>query len=314
MKRILISFFLLVSIIAICVGCSKAGQGEYALTIDGDKISIGEYKMYLNEQKKSFEAEGGEDIWDADFDGVSAEKVAKENAINSIVLVKAAVKQAKELGISLDEAEMELVGEESQKIYDNYTDEEKAEIGLEYDEIYNIIEENHIQQKVFEFVTDGLEISPSEMESYIEDYYKENLMSYRRVWAKFVHKANDEAGQKEMAEIQAALWNGDGFDNVVNGASEVELVSGMFSDEILEKLFSYNEGDITEKIEVNNNSYIFYITRVDDSKKDELKSSLEESYTLQKKQEIYNTQNKSWTASTQIEKNIEVWDSIEIIK
>ena len=107
MKRFISA--ILVSIIALISlsGCLGNG-GDYVAEIGGTKISRGEFMVYLIEQKKNFEEQGGSDIWGADFDGVSAIEVAKQNALDSITMVKSAVKQTDSLGIKLDEKDIKL--------------------------------------------------------------------------------------------------------------------------------------------------------------------------------------------------------------
>ena len=76
-------------------GCSgKTDGGSYVVSIDGSQVSVNEYMIYLRETVKSFEAIGGEDIWETDFDGRNAFDVARENAMNSLVMVKLSVAQA----------------------------------------------------------------------------------------------------------------------------------------------------------------------------------------------------------------------------
>ena len=75
MKRFISA--ILVTIIALISlsGCLGKG-GDYVAEIGNTKIRRGEFMVYLIEQKKNFEEQGGSDIWEADFDGVSAIEVA----------------------------------------------------------------------------------------------------------------------------------------------------------------------------------------------------------------------------------------------
>ena len=122
----------------IFTGCSFSN--DYVIKIGNDKISRGEYLVYLMEQKKSFEQQGGTDIWEADFDGVSAEEVAKQNAVNTIVMVKTAVKQTKELGITLTEDDKKGIEAQTTELLNDFKPEDLKNLDLNKEKIYHIME------------------------------------------------------------------------------------------------------------------------------------------------------------------------------
>ncbi|MBS7112932.1 MAG: SurA N-terminal domain-containing protein [Ruminococcus sp.] len=169
MKRFISA--ILVSIIALISlsGCLGNG-GDYVAEIGGTKISRGEFMVYLIEQKKNFEEQGGSDIWGADFDGVSAIEVAKQNALDSITMVKSAVKQTDSLGIKLDEKDISDVDNQTKNLMSEFSSEELNELSLDYDKIHSILEESALQGKVYNYVTSNYVVNSDEMSKYIEEY------------------------------------------------------------------------------------------------------------------------------------------------
>ena len=72
-----------------------------------------EFLLYLYEQENIFEDIGGIDIWDTNFDGIPARDVAKNNAVNSIIVLKTSVYQAKNLNIALNNNDVKKYKKES---------------------------------------------------------------------------------------------------------------------------------------------------------------------------------------------------------
>ena len=99
-KIVLIIIFslIIIGLAAFAIFSLKGFNDGYAIKIGDDiKVSPGEYMVYLYEQKKHFEETGGADIWETDIDGVLAEDLAKQNAIDTVIDVKVATCQADKL-------------------------------------------------------------------------------------------------------------------------------------------------------------------------------------------------------------------------
>ena len=201
MKRFISA--ILVTIIALISlsGCLGKG-GDYVAEIGNTKISRGEFMVYLIEQKKNFEEQGGSDIWEADFDGVSAIEVAKQNALDSITMVKSAVKQTDSLGIKLDEKDISDIDNQTKSLMSEFSSEELTELSLDYDKIHSILEESALQSKVYDYVTSNYVVNSDEMNKYIEEYKKKNAGEFNMTDADIVrapffkHHINEIIGNR----------------------------------------------------------------------------------------------------------------------
>lgn len=71
----------------------------WAVKINDKTVSREEFNIYLYETQKSFESLGGEDIWETDFDGRSAETVAKENTLSTLTFVKLTAERAENMEV-----------------------------------------------------------------------------------------------------------------------------------------------------------------------------------------------------------------------
>ena len=316
---------LLLSII-LCLTCFCAcstGTSDYVLTINGSRISRGEYMVYLHEQKKSFEERGGVDIWEADFDGTSAQEVAKQNAINSLTLVKAALAQAEELNVEIGRADMEEIIAESDQLYEDIGQEKAENMDITREDIQAIVEESHIQQKVYDLVTEGVEINEDDFEAYFNEHYNSEIASYNDITIQQIYFPSDpddstayyDEAVAAMGEINAGV----DFQQVQEKYSHSEsrepylLEDGMYDDSIEEELYHLPEGGVSGVLEGANGYYIFRVTDIVSADIQAVREGLRAEYVREKKMEIYQAQNEQWQSDMTVEKNDAVYNSISIM-
>lgn len=300
-------------------------DNSYVFKINDEKISQSEYKVYLYEQEKFFEEEGGIDIWETNFDGVPAEDVAKENAINSIVAVKSALAQADNFNITLSEDELIAVREDADKFYSELGPELADKFDVTPDDIYKIIEEGQIQKKVFDYVTNGFEISEAEISSYFNDYYNSNKSDLTDVKIKYIFKpfkkdkSDFESVYAEMQKIHSLSENGSDFDYLINEYSEssekgaIDMKKGKFEKDVETAVYAIDkENTTTDVITTETGFYIVKVLDITTPNISELKETVKNDYVQKKKQEIYQSQSEKWSSNFSIEKNNEVFSSITI--
>lgn len=312
MKKI---FCMLLTIILLMSGCSVKGT-EWVLNINNKKVSKAEFLVYLQEQRRSFEAQGGQDIWEIDFDGVSAWEVAKQNAANSVTIVKLALEHAKSLGVDTNVSPQQ-VKEQADELYNSFTQQEIQEMGITKEMINEIIKEGNIQSMVYNAITQNYQPNPEQVEQYCQSYYKENIDMYKNVSLEAI--IIDKTVENSLDKINTAytlLQQGKDFKQVQQEYSLAEnknmfmLSADMYNKDITNRLYALNEGEITPALEYENSYYIFKADVVDTISYESVKDDLAEEYTENKKLEIYQEQNNHWNAEAEIVKNAEVWDSI----
>lgn len=315
MKKIIILILAL-----ILTGC--IGTDNYVVKIGNDKISRGEYLVYLMEQKKSFEEQGGSDIWEADFDGVSAEEVAKQNAVNTLVMVKTAVKQTKELGITLSDEDVKNVETQTDELLNDFTAEDLENLDLDRDKIYKIMEEVALQQKVYSYVTDSYTVNEQEFNEYLNQYYEEHKSNFTTYMIKEIFLQPDTEGTENKDKIIAAydkITKGTDFDTILSEISPessneaVELDTSLYTENTLQQIYSHSKGD-TFLVDDVDGYHIFELDDVVNSSIESIEPEIREQYIINKKQSIYQTQNDSWQGDVNVEKNDEVWSNISIVK
>jgi len=313
MKKIITAFFCFVFIILGFISYYYINN-NYALKIDKEKISANEYKIYLYEQIKIFKEKGGEDIWETDFDGVSAEDVAKQNAINSIVLVKTAVKQSKELNININNNDINNIKKESDSLFNELNSNIKNN-NISKKEVENVITESYIQKKVYQFVTDGFVTSNADFEAYFNNYYEENKKQLNKVDIRYIFiSADDENAEQEIEQIYEKILLGESFEQLQStysqGENNILNVNNLLDTAVEDAAYSLNENEVSNIIRTNDGFYIIKVIKVDTPDLDTLRKDVEKYYIQKKKQEIYQNQSNSWSSNINIEKNEKLINSI----
>lgn len=336
--------FVAAAALTLLCGCS-AVNNNWILSINGNKIDKSEYMVYLYEQVKAFEETGGSDIWGADFDGVSAQDVAKQNAANSLLRAKLAVQEAPNLGVSStpDEAAVE---KDAKALYDEISADTLKRIdldGVTLDMCKNIIRDGMVQKDVYGAVTDSYEINRQEFEDYLKEEYDKDIALYKNVTVKAIVIAKDpdaapiegkapaideysntikkEITLKGRERVDAAyklLQQGEQFGQVQYDYSEdpdrreFVLNDDMYDENVRAKIYALNKGEYTDIIEYDGAYYIFYAKEAYQTDMTEISDELEARYIAEKKDEIYRAQNDSWVNAAEIKRNTPVWDGIEI--
>ena len=318
MKRVI--FAILVTIIALISlsGCLGKG-GDYVAEIGNTKISRGEFMVYLIEQKKNFEEQGGSDIWEADFDGVSAIEVAKQNALDSITMVKSAVKQTDSLGIKLDEKDISDIDNQTKSLMSEFSSEELTELSLDYDKIHSILEESALQSKVYDYVTSNYVVNSDEMNKYIEEYKKKNAGEFNTYTVQELFVQGDvEGSNQNYTKAQDAynkIKNGADFSSVAKEISpdlntnSKTLDINLYGEDVLQSIYKTAKGNVTF-ISATDGYYIFKVNDITPTDNTDKIKELENQYTESKKQQIYQAQITQWSGNTSVKKNEDVWNSI----
>lgn len=318
MKRFI--FAILVTIIALISlsGCLGKG-GDYVAEIGNTKISRGEFMVYLIEQKKNFEEQGGSDIWEADFDGVSAIEVAKQNALDSITMVKSAVKQTDSLGIKLDEKDISDIDNQTKSLMSEFSSEELTELSLDYDKIHSILEESALQSKVYDYVTSNYVVNSDEMNKYIEEYKKKNAGEFNTYTVQELFVQGDvEGSNQNYTKAQDAynkIKNGADFSSVTKEISpdldtnSKTLDINLYGEDVLQSIYKTAKGNVTF-ISATDGYYIFKVNDITPTDNADKIKELENQYTESKKQQIYQAQITQWSGNTSVKKNEDVWNSI----
>lgn len=328
MKKQLIHIIVFLVLFLITVsGCLNRNQNDYIATVEGEKISLEEFKVYLYIAQQEFEKLGDEDIWDTSFEaGLTAEEAAKERALDSLVHVKISTKQAKRLNISLTEEQKEQAKLDAFNFLNSLTDSQLQNIAITEDKMLKIMEEKAIYKEVYEEVTKNFEISEKDFQNSYKAYIskKDNLNALKLdIEYIFISPVSTDKAQQNILnqakEVLQKAKEGKDFKQLVDeysNSNEIIINSGKETIEkgkYIEKLedvaFNLKQGEVSDLIIVDSDYYIIKLNnRIESSIKEEYRNK----YIKQKKDEIFEQEYSNWKTK-EPEKNMELWNSIKKI-
>lgn len=163
-KKIISILIIAISVLVVVVGLAlrhTSYETDYIATLNGEAIPLNEYKVYLREQIIIFEHIGGTDIWKADFDGIPATEVAKQNALDSIVLVKVTNKQALSLNVQLTDEDKQDALINAETLYESLSIEEREH--TDFNTVLTIMEESILKEKVSTELTQNYNLEERSM-------------------------------------------------------------------------------------------------------------------------------------------------------
>lgn len=328
MKKQLIHIIVFLILFLITVsGCLNRNQNDYIATVEGEKISLEEFKVYLYIAQQEFEKLGDEDIWDTSFEaGLTAEEAAKERALDSLVHVKISTKQAKRLNISLTEEQKEQAKLDASSFLNSLTDSQLQNISITEDKMLKIMEEKAIYKEVYEEVTKNFEISEKDFQNSYKAYIskKDNLNALKLdIEYIFISPVSTDKAQQDILnqakEVLQKAKEGKDFKQLIDEYSksnEIIIDSGKETIEkgrYIEKLediaFNLKQGEVSDLIIVDSD---YYIIKLNDRIESSIKEEYRNKYIKQKKDEIFEQEYSNWKTK-EPEKNMELWNSIKKI-
>lgn len=301
MKKIKNIFLALCAALLVFCGCSaENGSGDWLIKIDGKSVSRMEYLIYLKETVQNYELIGGDDIWDTDFDGRTAEDVAKESAFNSLVAVKIAIEKADKYSASLSETDESRAEMEALQMSQNAGEEKDSEF---YKTALNVVKEKYLYNYVKENLTKSIKIASAQTDAFCN----ENRDKYRRNLEYIQGKAYYF---DTTEEAQNYAQTGKGTENAVYS----EDLSGTWQ-EIKEK-FSMDENTDKENIlgpfETEEGYAIINIENIKAADEKTVEETMRSDYESSVKSQYFADEANKWLQNTDIKTNEKMWNEIKI--
>lgn len=301
MKKIKNIFLALCAALLVFCGCSvENGSGDWLIKIDGKSVSRMEYLIYLKETVQNYELIGGDDIWDTDFDGRTAEDVAKESAFNSLVAVKIAIEKADKYSASLSETDESRAEMEALQMSQNAGEEKDSEF---YKTALNVVKEKYLYNYVKENLTKSIKIASAQTDAFCN----ENRDKYRRNLEYIQGKAYYF---DTTEEAQNYAQTGEGTENAVYS----EDLSGTWQ-EIKEK-FSMDENTDKESIlgpfETEEGYAIINIENTKATDEKTVEETMRSDYESSVKSQYFADEANKWLQNADIKTNEKMWNEIKI--
>lgn len=321
-KALILSSLLCIS----SVGCSsKLNDSDIVAKVNGNNITVKQFKQTLDLYKESLESMYGNTIWDTEVEaGVKYKDKFKDIMIDQMIDIQAVCQQAKKDGLVPSKEEVDKSFEELKKDIDADKDYKKKleEMGVDDTYLRSQQEQDLILQKYKENFDKSVKITDEEMKKYYEehkkDYYKDEVKASHILIStvddngKEVSEAKKKEAKKKAEEVLKKAKSGEEFSELAKEYSDDKgsasqggdlgyISKGQMVKPFEDAAFSLKPGEISGLVETEYGYHIIKVyDKVDkqltfDEVKDEVKNTLIENKYTESIKEI--------TKKAKVEKN-----------
>lgn len=297
--------------------CSQNHSEETILTINDRKISKAEFMVYLYETADQFNSIGGDDIWETEFDGQTAESLVKERTLESIQNIILTGEQAKQYHISLTEEEKALAKTQAVQQFDALSKERKDHGGITLKTITTILEDTLLYHKVFAEVTKDFQLSQADFQAYQKQYRSEYEKRYQPITVGTILVNNLETAQKVVEQAREGTDFQKLFDTYE--LDEMEKEKGVYMETYLGHLeesfgipLDLKEGEVSEPLETAEGFFVVKMMKRGVLEEEQLLQLMETEYTASKKESLFQTEFQQWVKNAMLERNDELYQSITL--
>ncbi len=166
---IYLSSLILIAVVvfAVIINLSINEMNRYVIKVNGEKITLDEFKVYMKVVKKEFEARAGasdpeaiKDMWEP-VEGSNPVKTVRQNAFDMVVEVTVSEQRAKELGIQLTEEE---VGMLEKKIRNEGTVDK---FDIPEKDLLLVVKGLAVNSKLSNYITRDAAVTEQELDQYL---------------------------------------------------------------------------------------------------------------------------------------------------
>ncbi len=292
-------------------GDKKEEKKPEFIVINDEEVSVDEFYIYFMETVKNFEEIGGYDIWETDFDGRDALDVAKDSALNSMLMVKISAQKAGELDISVSEKEAAENREQVSDFLKKYGIEQTNENKLLMEKVLN---DETLYSKMKQYVIKDYKISEAEYRVYCESYYESAAAGLRYISLDGIFCQSEN----KINEAHKKILAGEDFYSVQKEYNDYEMSNGDtkmtmnqselendFGDDII-----LENGFVSNPIETDEGHAIFRVSEINEGSEDEIINKLRDDYTNSVWQDIFTRELDKWQKESVIYINDETWGNI----
>ena len=318
MKKKLKSLIGLVLAGALCLtGCggSAAFTDEAVMKIDGHEIMKSEYMVYLYTTTMSFVTAAGEDVWNMDFDGQTADELVEERTISTIQSVIAAKEYAEANGIVLTDEQKAEATAAAEQFLSGISESDLAKMGVDAAKLQPMMEDSYLYTLVYDAIAAECEVDASDLETYYQENRERLQFEYASLDLQTIllddpAKAEEAAERAKAGEDMTKLFQ----EYDVDPAEQNGGVMNVFQ-AYLQSRFGLTEeleaGDVAGPLQYGDNYFVMKVTAktvpmdvdVKVLAENEFRTEVQASYTEARLAELAKGQ--------KVEKIESVWNALE---
>ena len=186
-------------------GCGSTSDftEEAVLKIDGQEIMKSEYMVHLYTTSMELVSAGGEDVWNMDFEGQTADELVEEHTIRTLQGLVAAKKYAAENGITLTEEKKAEAKTSAEAFLSSVAKEDLNKMGMDQEKMTAVMEDSYLYAEVYQAVSEGYEVPEAEIDAFFTEN-KDGLMEKFQLLKVNSIVVDDQKAAEEVMEKATA--------------------------------------------------------------------------------------------------------------
>lgn len=274
---------------------------NHVFSINGDKCSKEEARLYLCNYQNIYGYAYGMNLWEYDFsqmeEGSTLEDYVKDVTLSELVNIMCMEQLAKQQEIALTEEELEKVTKAAEEYYETLSKEERSYIGVDKTKLRTYYEKYALAQKIYRTLTQGINEEVSDDEA--------RVVRIQQIFVK---------SQEVAIEVQKKLEGKEKFENLAStyneaGVIEKHLARGEYIAAVDNVVFRLDNDEVSEMI-VTEEGYYFIkcINKFDEELTEENKKNI----VVKRRKEQFDDKYTEFINASLFELNEKVWEDIKV--
>lgn len=284
----------------IVIDMNSVGR-NHVFSINGDKCSKEEARLYLCNYQNIYGYAYGMNLWDYDYSqmeaGSTLEDYVKDVTLTELVNIMCMEQLAKQQEITLTEEELAKVAKVAEEYYESLSKEERSYIGIDKTRLKKYYEKYALAQKLYRTLTQGINEEVSDDEARVI-----------RIQQIFV-KSEDVALQ-----VQQKLDSNEKFESLAStyneaGVIERNLARGEYDKVVDEVVFRLDNNEVSGMITTEEGYYfIKCINKFDEELTEENKKNI----VIKRRKEQFDDKYMEFMEASLFELNEKAWENIKV--
>ena len=247
-----------------------------------------------------------------------SKQIDREDMIATMLHIKVTADKASRYKVSLSEEDKAVAQMRGEAELASMTEEQKNIVSLSEEDVYKIMEDTLLYQKVIEAVTKDYHVSEADFNAYFE----QNKEIQRKAYTEYTISAISVTDQQAAQEVFQRFTEGEDFQTLFQTYEtnpQQKQTGGVVTtyksrlDSSYDRDFDFEEGEITEPISIEGCYVVIRIDKKSIPDDTALKELMRSEYTSSIKQQAFTDELNQWLADIEIERNEAVWNTIEMI-
>lgn len=320
----------LVIVFAVVFNINISSANRYVAKVNGQEVKLNEFKIYLKIVKKEFERKAGisspsdiKKMWTEPVEGSDPAERAKQQALDMIINIKLVEQRAKELGIKLTDAEVNLLKEKIK------LENTANSFGISEGDFLIFAKSLALREKLANSLTQNIDVSDQEFNQILSQ--NPNLLKTYLVRQIFFNTSGDNSEGKKSQILKKSetilnrIKQGEDFSKLAqefsedseskNNGGKIEIHQGEYETELENSIFRLKPGGVSGLIKTQNGYYIVKLDNIEnltEAEAERTKKAFRDKIVQVKRKQTINTEFENLKQKAKIEKNENTLKNINI--